>query len=128
MICVFCSAHLDDKDEAKEAGWWPDFYAREVNYEGPVCPSCTSKFLFLADCGEMELQPGVEVPPLAIPLNRHPNMKKMEFPQTIEHEGKLYRRTGKVGVRFADGIKVAEYEATDASRIWLGVDGQIALD
>src|ERR1700733_529319 len=111
MICVFCSAHVDGKGEAIEADWWPDFYAGEVNYEGPACPTCTSKFLFLADHGEMELQPGAEVPPPA-----------------IEHEGKLYLRTGKVGVRFADGSRVAEYEAPDASRLWLGMDGRITLD
>jgi hypothetical protein len=130
MICVFCSAHVDEKGEAIEAGWCPDFYAGEVNYEGPVCPTCTAKFLFLDKHGEMELQPGVKVPSLAIPLNRHPNLseKKTDFPPTIEHDGKLYLRTGKVGTRFADGIRVAEYETHDASRAWLGVDGRITPD
>jgi len=76
----------------------------------------------------MELRPGVVVPPLAIPLNRHPSMKEMEFPPAIEHEGKQHLRTGKFDVRFADSFRVAEYEADSASRIWLGDDGRITLD
>lgn len=131
MICVFCSAHLDDRDEAVKAGWWPDFYAGEVNYEGPVCPDCTAQHLVMADHGEMELKPGVGVPPLAIPLQRHPNLKPgtgNEFPPSLVYRGKRYRRTGKLGTRNSDGVRSAEYEADDASRVWLGADGRVMPD
>jgi hypothetical protein len=130
MICAFCSTHIDEKNDAIEAGWWPDFYSGQQNYEGPVCPVCTSKFLFLDENGEMELQPGVKVPPLAIPLQRRPNMNKNQtrFPPIVNHDGKLYVRTGKTGRRFVDGIWSCEYEADDASRLWLGADGKIILD
>jgi hypothetical protein len=132
MICVFCSAHVDDRGEAVEAGWWPDFYAGEVNYEGPVCPTCTAQHLVLGDHGEMELKPGVGVPPLAIPLQRHPNLKHEptagEFPSSVMYRGKRYHRTGKLGTRVADGVRTAEYEADDASRVWLGTDGRVTPD
>jgi hypothetical protein len=132
MICVFCSTHLDDRNEAVEAGWWPDFYAGAVNYEGPVCPECTAQNLGMADHGEMELRPGIEIPPLAIPLQRHPNLRSSEtageFPSSLMHRGKRYHRTGKLGTRVADGVKTAEYEANDASRVWLGVDGRVVPD
>jgi hypothetical protein len=131
MICAFCTKHVDDRDEVVEAGWWPDFFAGEVNYEGPVCPTCTAKHLVMGDHGEMELKPGVEVPPLAIPLQRHPNLKpevKGDFPSSLIYRGKRYHRTGKLGTRFSDGMRAAEYEADDASRVWLGADGQVVPD
>jgi hypothetical protein len=131
MICVFCSAHLDDRDQAVEAGWWPDFYASDVNYEGPVCPACTAQHLVMADHGEMELKPGVGVPPLAIPLQRHPNLKAGaadEFPPNLVYRGRRYYQTGKFGTRRSDGVRSAEYEADDASRVWLGADGRIIPD
>jgi len=131
VICVFCSAHLDDRAEAVEAGWWPDFYAGAVNYEGPVCPDCTAKFLALADHGELELRPGIELPPLAIPLQRRPNLTPVvtdDFPASVVYRGKRYRRTGKFGTRNSDGVRSAEYEADDASRVWLGADGRITPD
>jgi hypothetical protein len=127
MICVFCSAHLDDRDQAVEAGWWPDFYAGDVCHEGPVCLACSQRFLVMAGHGEMELRPGVGLPSLAIPLQRHPNLgpPPAEFPQTLEYRGRVYRRTGKVGTRITDGVRTAEYEADDAGRVWLGADGRI---
>ena len=130
-ICAFCSAHVDDRDEAVEAGWWPDFFAGDVNYEGPVCPDCTAKYLALGDHGEMELRSGVEVPSLAIPLQRRPNLKPEsvgEFPSSLVYRGKRYHRTGKLGTRVADGVRTAEYEAEDASRVWLGTDGRVIPD
>jgi hypothetical protein len=131
MICVFCSAHLDSRDEAVECGWWPDFYAGEVNYEGPVCPDCTARHLVRADHGEMELKPGGEVPPLAIPLQRHSNLRPgagAEFPPSLVYRGKRYHRTGKLGTRNSDGVRSAEYEADDAGRVWLGADGRVMRD
>ncbi|MDY3556163.1 hypothetical protein R5W24_005326 [Gemmata sp. JC717] len=132
MICAFCSTHVDDRDEAVEADWWPDFYAGEVNYEGPVCPACTGQFLVTGDHGEMELKPGAEVPPLAIPLQRHPNLKHEptagEFPASVMYRGQRYHRTGKLGTRVSDGVRTAEYEADDASRVWLGTDGRVIPD
>jgi hypothetical protein len=74
MICCFCSAHVDDVDDAVEAGWVPDFYVGGVEYEGPVCVPCQRANLRLGDDGELELRPGVDVPPLAIPLRPHPNL------------------------------------------------------
>ena len=131
MICAFCSAHLDDRDEAVEAGWWPDFVAGDVNYEGPVCPECAAKHLVMADYGEMELKPGAEVPPLAIPLRSRPNLKlgtPDEFPARVVYGGRVFHRTGKCGTRRADGVRTAEYEADDASRVWLGADGRVTPD
>jgi hypothetical protein len=46
------SARLDDRAEAVEAGWCPDFYAGDLNYEGPVCPDCTARHLVMASHGE----------------------------------------------------------------------------
>ena len=75
MICVFCQCHVDEREEAIEAGWWPDFYTGEINYEGPVCVVCTGRFIVMGEAGVMELRPGVDVPPLAIPLRRRPNLR-----------------------------------------------------
>lgn len=131
MICVFCVAHLATREEAIDNGWLPDFYAGPTNYEGPVCPSCTVHHLAKADDGEMELRPGFALPELAIPLAKRPNLRTASdatspaFPPSIVHEGTRYTRTGKHGTRVVDGVPTAEYEAHDASRIWLGVDGRV---
>jgi hypothetical protein len=46
-----------------------------------------------------------------------------------KYKGRTYYATGKTGTRFADGIETAEYAtADDSMRIWIGVDGRIALD
>ena len=131
MICVFCSTHLDDLNDAVEAGWWPDFFAAEVDYEGAVCPDCAARFLVMGDDGEMELRPGIDVPPLAALLQQRPDLTPVvtdDFPAGVVHRGKRYHRTGKFGTRNSDGVRTAEYEADDASRVWLGVDGRVIPD
>ena len=75
MICCFCAAHLDTREEAVDAGWWPSFYVGEVEYEGPVCPHCVGRHLAAGADGELGLRPGEPLPPLAIPLNPHPNLR-----------------------------------------------------
>lgn len=96
-----------------------------------MCPACSQRFLVMADHGEMELRPGVDIPPLAIPLQRHPNLRPGaadEFPSSLVYRGKRYHRTGKFGTRNSDGVRSAEYEADDASRVWLGADGRVTPD
>ncbi len=73
MVCVFCSAHVDTRDEAIDAGWRPDFFAGADEYEGPVCRACTGRYLTTSADGETELRPGIAVPPLAIPLRHRRN-------------------------------------------------------
>lgn len=73
MICAFCTTHLDTRDEAIEAGWWPSFFAGEEEFEGPVCPICSARFLERTPEGEIALKAGALIPPLAIPLRHRTN-------------------------------------------------------
>jgi hypothetical protein len=67
MICAFCSKETESVDQAIELGWLPDFWAGEVNYEGPICPECCQQYLATDEHGEHVLKPGCAVPPGAIP-------------------------------------------------------------
>jgi len=44
---------------------------------------------------------------------------------TIEHEGRRYTQTGKVGHVFATGLASREYEADERARIWVDEHGTI---
>lgn len=53
----------------------------------------------------------------------------VEWPKSIQHRGKRFRRTGKEGVRTKDNIPTAEYELPGTGkRAWLGIDGAIEDD
>ena len=75
MICCFCRKHVDDIEDAVEAGWWPDFWHAGTNYEGPVCPACSNKHLTFDASGDADLRTGSALPDLAIPLIKRPNIK-----------------------------------------------------
>lgn len=61
MICSICnSATVPTVDQAIEDGWNPSWWHGDDCFE-PNCPSCTAKFLQIAEDGEMELCPPVTV-------------------------------------------------------------------
>jgi hypothetical protein len=66
MRCCFCGKEVASIDEAVEAGWYPDFWQGDVNYQGPVCPDCQQEHLFTDESGEYVLKPDHAVPPLAV--------------------------------------------------------------
>ena len=75
MICCFCCRHEEEED-AIEDGWIPAFWAQGKEWEGPVCGVCTMQHRGVNhEHGDFELLPSHEVPDLAIPLTKRPNME-----------------------------------------------------
>jgi hypothetical protein len=63
MTFPFCG-DTKTRDEAIDAGWIPSFWHGDLEYEGPVCTECTSRYLqFNEDYGDFETKPGIAVPP-----------------------------------------------------------------
>lgn len=50
------------------------------------------------------------------------------FPDAVTHKGKQFYATGKTGRNNATGEQVAEYEASDGSRIWANQAGEYRGD
>ena len=67
MKCQFCDKEIDSVEQAIELDWHPDFWAGEVNYQGPICPKCCSTYLVTDEDGELVIKPGCTVPTAAIP-------------------------------------------------------------
>jgi len=65
MKCCFCGKEVASIDEAVEAGWYPDFWQGDVNWQGPVCCDCQQEHLFTDESGEYVLKPGHPVPQAA---------------------------------------------------------------
>ncbi len=53
---------------------------------------------------------------------------QVAWPGAVAHTGTSYHSTGKEGIRRADGMPVAEYEAAAGRRLWLGLDGKVEAD
>ena len=68
MKCAFCGKAVDSAEEAIELDWYPDFWAGELNYQGPVCPECCSKHLVSDENGEYVLKPDRPLPSRATPM------------------------------------------------------------
>ena len=47
----------------------------------------------------------------------------IDWPATIQHQGRRYRETGTLGYRVADSVQAAEYEDARGRRVWLTADG-----
>jgi hypothetical protein len=78
MTCCFCGRH-EELEDGIEEGWIPSFWAKDKEWEGPVCGPCTTHHLsFNEDYGDCELRPGHDLPELAIPLAKHPNLGRGE--------------------------------------------------
>ncbi|MEI8376187.1 MAG: hypothetical protein WCJ35_25485 [Planctomycetota bacterium] len=67
MKCPLCDNEVDSVDQAVELGWHPDFWAEEVNYQGPVCLECCSTYFAVDEDGVLTLKPDSPLPPAAIP-------------------------------------------------------------
>ena len=55
--CHFCSATVESVEDAIAADWVPSFYDGDAEVCSPVCPSCQSTRLRVANDGELELIP-----------------------------------------------------------------------
>jgi hypothetical protein len=76
MICCFCGRFEEEKDAVGD-GWIPAFWAQDKEWEGPVCGPCTTQHLSAnKEHEDFELLPGHELPALAIPLAKRPNMEE----------------------------------------------------
>ncbi len=67
MKCCFCEKRVESAEQAIELGWQADFWEGAVNYQGPVCPECTTEHLLADEDGELRLKPDHPLPPLATP-------------------------------------------------------------
>jgi hypothetical protein len=75
MICCFCG-RFEEEEDAIENGWIPAFWAQDKEWKGPVCGPCTTQHLSAnQEHQDFELLPGHELPALAIPLTKRPNME-----------------------------------------------------
>jgi hypothetical protein len=55
MYCVFCKREVPpDMEVVVREGWIPDYYEGRDWMEGPVCPECGQKHLWLRQDGEYE--------------------------------------------------------------------------
>ena len=50
------------------------------------------------------------------------------WPPQVDHNGTMYRKTGKGGLRAATNIPCAEYATEKDRRLWLMADGTIEED
>jgi len=65
MKCVLCQIEVESVAQAVQLGWYPEFWAGDVNYQGPVCDRCqTEHFVVVED--EFVLKPDHAVPPDAV--------------------------------------------------------------
>ena len=54
-VCSLCQiVVMPEIDKAIEDGWFPDWWTKDDQQHGPVCPSCT-QFLEQGQDGEMQL-------------------------------------------------------------------------
>jgi hypothetical protein len=67
MQCCFCGKEVASIPEAIELGWYPDFWHRENNYQGPICADCQQEHLFADESGEYVLKEGHALPSAATP-------------------------------------------------------------
>jgi hypothetical protein len=65
--CCFCGKEVESIPEAIEAGWYPDFWVGETNYQGPICSECQEEHLFADESGEYVLKEGHALPSAAKP-------------------------------------------------------------
>lgn len=56
ISCSMCNIFVPDLEEAMEQGWYPDWYDRDDQQQGPVCPACAKKYLRRGADGELELK------------------------------------------------------------------------
>ncbi len=60
MNCDICHREAPkNMDDVVQQGWIPDYYLGQEQVEGPVCPDCLDKHLWLNEHGEWE----AKVPP-----------------------------------------------------------------
>ncbi len=81
MNCPFCQREVASVEQAIEWDWYPDFWAGEVNYQGPICPECCSTYLETDENGERVLKAGCAVPAGAEPLSEVEVRSRIEFRQ-----------------------------------------------
>ena len=81
MNCPFCQREVASVEQAIEWDWFPDFWAGEVNYQGPVCPDCVLQFLDMDQNGERVLKPGCAVPAGAVPMSEVEIRSRIAFRQ-----------------------------------------------
>ena len=81
MHCPFCHREVASVEQAIEWDWYPDFWAGEVNYDGPVCPGCCSTYLVADENGERVLKPGCALPAGAVPMSEAEIRSRIHFRQ-----------------------------------------------
>jgi hypothetical protein len=81
MNCPFCCKEVASVEQAIEWDWYPDFWAGDVNYQGPVCPECCCQYLDMDENGERVLKPGCAVPAGAVPMSEVEVRSRIVFRQ-----------------------------------------------
>ena len=81
MNCPFCCKEVASVEQSIEWDWYPDFWAGEVNYQGPVCPECCRTYLEMDQNGERVLKSGCAVPAGAEPMSEVEVRSRIAFRQ-----------------------------------------------
>jgi hypothetical protein len=83
MKCVFCGKKVGSIDEAIEAGWYPDFWRGDTQYQGPVCYECQTEHLFVDEGGEYVLKPDHPLPAAAVRMDAVEIRKETSVPNPV---------------------------------------------